>query len=100
MPSPTRFAHLPGALLALAFAASCGCPALPPDQFCFQWPVPDQVAAVPGPCPAPDKVSLTLEADGTDATGAAIEDAFKVLGPGDTRAGECCYWVRQTPPCP
>jgi hypothetical protein len=89
-------------LPVLALASCGGCPSLPPDQFCFAWPQPEQVGIDPGPCPPPDSshAALDVQAAGTDANGAAIEyDNFQVLGVGDTRAGACCYIVQQTPPC-
>jgi hypothetical protein len=85
---------------ALLFAACSRCPdALPPEPFCFVWPPPAGLTAS-GSCPAPEHASLLLQADGTDARGAPIEDPFYVLGPSDAPAGHCCYVVQQTPPCP
>jgi hypothetical protein len=89
------------AMPALASANACSsCPApLPPDQFCFGWPLPDRGGADAGPCPALGEAALPIEAEGVDARGAAIEMPFAVVSVGATRAGHCCYVVEQTPLC-
>jgi len=96
-----RLAFTIGALAAI-FAPACStCPSgPPPDQFCFVWPVSDSPAAKPGPCPTGGKASLFLQAEGTDARGAAVTAPFDVLGPGDTLSGHCCYLVQEILLCP
>jgi len=92
-------ASVGAALAACSSGDGCG-NNLPPQEYCFDWPLPADGGTVdsgatgdPGPCPeaTSDEARLDVDTFGTPTSGSLSGEGAFILDGGAVKPGKCCY---------